>query len=244
MDDTASPEITALSRLAIDSALNCKWSEAAELNRKILESEPQSTAALNRLAKALSEMGTYSEARKIYNQVLEIDSYNLIAAKNLKRIQPFKSDGVIPEGHDLQKLSAASFLQEPGVTKIVNLVKLAEPQRLSTLSTGMSVKIHPKNRSITVTDLNDNYLGVLPDDISHQLIRLTTGGNKYSGTVKAVKQNGLTILIRETFRSKKFRNQPSFLEESHIVSFPSDHISIPTDGLDDSPTAEGEEAEN
>lgn len=229
MDETvSSPEINSLSRQAIEAALNCNWVLAASLNQKIIELKPEDIPSLNRLAKALSEQGKYSEAKKIYSQVLKLDPYNPIAFKNSKRIASFKEDKA-PQENGIHKLSASVFLQEPGVTKIVNLIKVAEPNKLSTLSTGMEVNIVSKSRGVVINDGNNSYLGVLPDDIAHQMLKLIEGGNKYQAIIKSVKNNGLTILIREVFRSKKFRNQPSFLEESHIVSYPSDHLTLSGD---------------
>src|SRR5206468_2099564 len=77
---------------------------------------------------------------------------------------------------------------------------------------GMPVELIVKNRKITILDRRGIYLGILPDDLSHLLLRLIKGGNKYQGFVKSVRSNGLTILIRESFRSKRFKNQPSFPE--------------------------------
>ncbi|TSC66299.1 MAG: TPR protein, partial [Microgenomates group bacterium Gr01-1014_80] len=70
-------------------------------------------------------------------------------------------------------------------------------------------------RGITVTDPEGSYLGVLPDDTAHQLIRLTKGGNRYLAFIKSIRVNGVSILVRETRRSSRFKNQPSFLEYSN-----------------------------
>ena len=115
---------------------------------------------------------------------------------------------------DCVKLSPSLFLQEPGKTKIVNLLKVAEPQKLSQAYCGMKLEIMIKNRRITLVSANGDYLGVLPDDINHHLLRLIKGGNKYNLYIKAIKVNGLSILIKEIHRSKRFKNQPSFLENS------------------------------
>ena len=53
---------------------------------------------------------------------------------------------------------------------------------------------------------------MLPDDTAHLLTRLIKGGNKYELFIKSVRVNALSVLIRETFRSKRFKNQPSFLD--------------------------------
>lgn len=206
-----------LSQLAIDAALGSRWDEALKLNKKIIKDEPQNVDALARLARVYMEMGRSSLAKKYYGEVVKIDPYNPIALKNLKIIKSFKPNGhrneaayIIPS----IKLSASLFLQEPGKTKIVNLLKVAEPQKLSQAYCGMPVEMVIKNRKITIVDSNGDYLGVMPDDISHYLLRLLRGGNKYELFIKSIRVNALAVLIKEVFRSKRFKNQPSFLENS------------------------------
>ncbi len=235
MDDNSSPSDLDLHRKAIDAALNCNWEKAENLNKQIIKDEPKNVACLNRLARALFELGKYQQAKKIYQIVLELDPYNSIAQKNLKKAATFKKNVLKTDGMGKQLnaqttvISPALFLEEAGVTKIVNLIKVAEPQRLSRLYPGWTVKLVTKNRGISVTDENDNYLGVLADDTSHLLLKLIKGGNKYAALIKSVKPNGVTLLIRETFRSKKFRNQPSFLDSSSATTYSSDHISLSYD---------------
>lgn len=204
-----------LSQLAIDAALDSRWEEALKYNKQILKLDPQNVDALNRQARVNMEMGKTNLAKKYYSEVVRIDPYNPIALKNLKIIKSFKSTGQIGLIHNgVSKLSPDLFLQEPGKTKIVNLLKVAEPQKLSKAFCGMKVACLVKNRKITISDEYGNYLGVLPDDINYHLLRLIKGGNKYDFFIKAIKVNGLSVLIKETFRSKKFKNQPSFLESS------------------------------
>ncbi|MBI2600290.1 tetratricopeptide repeat protein [Candidatus Daviesbacteria bacterium] len=215
MDPTESQN---LAKLAIDAALDCRWDDALKLNKQILKLDCTNADTLNRLARVYMEMGKNNLAKKYYSEVIKIDPYNPIALKNLKIIKSFKpggkKDDFIVHTSGTTKLSASLFLQEPGKTKIVSLLKVAEPQKLSKAYCGMQVMILIKNRKITIIDANENYLGVLPDDISHHLLRLLRGGNKYDLFIKSVKVNGLAVLIKETYRSKRFKNQPSFLENS------------------------------
>ena len=212
MDD--SPLFSNLYQKAIDAALDSKWEEALKINRKIIKVDPNNIDALNRQAKAYMELGKPNLAKKYYSEVLKIDPYNPIALKNLKIIKSLKSNGQNFISNCHGKLSPSLFLQEPGKTKIVNLLKVAEPQKLSVVFCGMKVGTIIKNRKITIVDPNGNYLGVLPDDINHRLLRLFKGGNKYELFIKSIRVNGLSIIIKETFRSKSFKNQPSFLEYS------------------------------
>lgn len=226
-----------LYRQALNAALNCEWQEALEINLKLSKLLPDNTECLNRLAKSYFELGKYSLAKKIYAQVLDIDPYNTIAQKNLKKISSFKKNALVANqdnglGHNgllKASLSPSLFLEEPGVTKIVNLVKVAEPQKLLTLSPGSLVNLVAKKRGILVVDSQNLYLGALPDDSAHHLQKLISGGNKYQVIIKSVKNNGLSILIREVFRSKKFKNQASFIDESRVLAYSSDNISLTKD---------------
>lgn len=215
MDDSIPNTFT---QQAIDAALDSKWEEALKLNQQIIKQNPQNVDALNRQAHAYFELGKYSSAKKYYSLALKFDPYNPIAIKNLKIIQAFKK-GVNGDGVKLKsngRISPSLFLQEPGKTKVVACLKVAEPQKLSQAFCGMSVELLFKNRGVTVCDSSGSYLGVLPDDIAYLLGKLIKGGNKYCAHIKSIKVNGLSILIKETFRSARFRNQPSFLEYSTI----------------------------
>lgn len=230
IDETPSPE--ALHKRAIDAAISCNWKNAILLNQQILENEPNNTEVLNRLAKALFETGSYSQAKKIYNQVLEIDPYNTIAQKNLKKVASLKKDGINLASQSMS-LSPSMFLEEPGVTVLVNLVKVAEPQKLLKLSPGTVVNLVPKKRGVSVTDSGNVYLGAFPDDSAFHLLRLLKGGNKYTSIIKSVKPNGLMVLVREIYRSKKFKNQASFLDDTRIVAFSSENIPLMGDSSSD-----------
>ena len=212
MDDSSLP--SNLYQQAIDAALDSKWEEALKINKKIIKLDPKNVDALNRQAKAYMELGKPNLAKKYYSEALKFDPYNPIALKNLKIIKSYKPNGQAPTICSQGRLSPSLFLQEPGKTKMVNLLKVAEPQKLSSAFCGMKVNMVVKSRRITIVDLNGNYLGVLPDDVSHRMLRLSKGGNKYDLFVKSIRVNSLSIIIKEIYRSKKFKNQPSFLEYS------------------------------
>ena len=205
---------TQLHHLAIQAALDNRWSDALKLNQEIIKNNPKNVDALNRQARAYFELGKILQAKKFYSLVLNYDPYNPIAQKNLKILKAAKKNIGMVNGTTNNKVTSSLFLQEPGKTKVVSLIKVAEPQKLSTLYCGMSVKMNIKNRKITILGLDNIYLGVVPDDIAHRLIRLVRGGNKYEVFIKSIRVNSLSVLIKETYRSKRFRNEPSFLDSS------------------------------
>lgn len=237
------PQSSNLTRNAIDAALDCRWEDARKLNRQIIKLDPQNVDALNRQAHIFMEMGRYNLAKKYYCGVIKIDPYNPIALKNLKILKSFKPNGPAEPNHinGQTKLSPLLFLQEPGKTKLVNLLKVAEPQKLSKAFCGMKVDMVIKNRKITIVDSNANYLGVLPDDICHHLLRLLRGGNKYDLFIKSIRVNTLSVLIKETHRSKRFKNQPSFLENSNATLTSEIFTSLDNQNETEEELAEGEE---
>jgi Flp pilus assembly protein TadD len=64
---------------AIALAMQNRWSEAADVNRKIIELYPNDSDAYNRLGKALMEMGLYRDALITYQRAIELDPNNIIA---------------------------------------------------------------------------------------------------------------------------------------------------------------------
>lgn len=216
--------------MAINAALASDWQQAIDLNLQIIDAEPKSVEALNRLARAYFELGKFPEAKEFFDKSLLNDPYNQIAAKFIKRIETCKNKSSktknsLGGNHNCPQVDSDLFIEEPGRTKLITLLKTAEPQKLSLLSPGALVNLNIKNKVIAITDQDDEYLGVLPDDLSHHLVRLIHGGNKYQAIIKTVRINGLSILIRETYRCSRFKNQPSFLDNLNMAQiYSSDNI--------------------
>ena len=61
-----------LDREAVDLALKGEWDRAVEVNRVILELFADDVEAMNRLAKALIELGSYEEAGGVLDRVCTI----------------------------------------------------------------------------------------------------------------------------------------------------------------------------
>ena len=74
-----------LTEQAIAAATAAEWTEAGDINRRILELGPTATAE-NRLAKALWELGELAEAREHYQAALALDPTNRIAERNIDRL--------------------------------------------------------------------------------------------------------------------------------------------------------------
>lgn len=219
-------EDNSLEQSAIQAALAGDWEKAAQINCEILKKNPQDPDVLNRLARAYAELGETEKTKDCYHQVLRIDPANSIASKNLKLLTKSANGTNGKNGYNINPtgsvprgiISLDIFLSEPGRTKLVNLVNVATPATLSALTCGEKVQIVLKKHQVVMESLDGNYLGAIPDDLSHYLISLTHAGNCYEAYVKAVKINILTVIIAEKVRAAKFANQPSFLSRKQSKS--------------------------
>lgn len=235
-----------LTTQAINAALKNDWLKAISVNLSILESNPEDTAALNRLARAYKESGSLKLAKQTYRKVLVFDRFNPIAAKNLKLLESLgKGDHLLKKNQTAINGHACppqTFLEEPGKTKLVNLVNLAPVSLLSGLSCGEKLAFSIKRRTVTVVNENQKYLGALPDDLSLRLIRLIKGGNRYEVFAKTVAKNSLSVFIREVYRSPRLKNQPAFPGANGQYYIPPPQKVFATDdSLEEEEKAPGEE---
>jgi len=202
-----------LNQSAVLAALNSSWDQAIIYNKKILKEDPRNIDALNRLAYAYFESGNPTKAQFHYRQVLKKDPFNPIALRNLQRIREFSNQKFVPKEKRISPPMSV-FLEEPGKTKLVSLVKIAAKSVLSQVRPGDFLYLSPKNHTIAIVDSQKKYLGILPDDLSFRLIKFIKGGNKYEVYVRSVSKNSLLVFLREVFRSSRYNDVPSFLSKT------------------------------
>lgn len=189
---------------AIQTALTGDWNTAVTLNETILEEFPDDIDTINRLAFAYASIGNIKQAKTLYQKVLSLDAQNPIALRNLKRL----NGGGAATNHAIQMNNI--FIEEPGKTKVVEIINVAEKKLLAKLRAGEHVTLQVKRMKIFVLDGEKQYLGMLPDDVGRRLIEFINGGNEYEAYVKTINNLKLIVFIKETKRSAKFKNQPSF----------------------------------
>lgn len=194
-----------LAKKAIQAALQQQWKKAIKINENLLKNNPQDPKTLNRLAHAFFKTNQIKKTKKLYRQVLKIDAVNLIAQRNLEKL-----DQVRTSRKTGGKKIYPSFIREPGKTKTFSLLKLASQDKLAPLEIGDPLQFKTRKRSISLTDSKGQYLGVLPDDIAKHLLFLIKRGNKYEIFVRLVEKNRLVVFIKEIFRSKRNQNLVSF----------------------------------
>ena len=204
-----------LAQKAINYALNGNWKSAIEVNELILQDNPDDVDALNRIARANSELGFYLKARKNTNKVLKIDPYNPIALKNLNRWKGLNKSDVVKS----KSTDADSFLEEPGKTKILPLINLGSNKERVKLDCGDELKFNFHGHRVSLITQDGKYIGRLPDDIGSRIKKLTQLGYEYLALVKCNEENELKIFIREVIKPD-LPNTPTSFPTEKITYIP------------------------
>ena len=206
---------------AIALAMQNRWAEAADVNRKIIELYPNDADAYNRLGKALLEMGRYRDALTTYKRAIELDPNNIIAKKNVERLahlaeqeQPATAEpakeAVRPTNGEGERINPNIFIEETGKTGLTTLMKPGQHAVLLKLTAGDRVDLRVNGNALEVYDEHAQYVGSVEPKLAKRLIGLLEGGNRYTAAVTTVAGNTITIIIRETYQHPSQRGKFSF----------------------------------
>lgn len=196
-----------LTEQAIQLALESRWEEAAAVNRQLLAAVPRDLSTLNRLGKALSEIGRYTEAKQAYSEALEIDPTNNIARKNLDRLAELKDAAGRPSQ---ERIDPRLFIEETGKTAFTNLVDLARRDVLARLTAGDQVYFEREGSILYVRNGGGDRIGRIEPVLANRLTKFMEGGNTYAAGITDLNDHEIRIIIRETFQHPSMFGRVSF----------------------------------
>lgn len=193
---------------AIKHALESRWEEAVAANRQLLESTPRDISALNRLGKALSEMGSYADAKQAYSDALAIDPTNSIARKNLERLALLSEEA--PAARPTERINPQLFIEETGKTGFTTLVNVAPAEVRARLTAGDQVYLHVEGRTLQVRNGAGETIGRVEPRLANRLLKFIDGGNQYAAGITDLDDGTIRIIIRETFQHPSQLGRVSF----------------------------------
>jgi len=196
-------------RQAIALAMQGQWQEAIAVNKSIIEHFPNDMESYNRLGRAYMELGRYSQARESYQRAIELNPYNTIAQKNLRRLEHLIESPTGTEGNPL-KAEPHHFIEEIGKAGIFNLQNLAPKQILARMNSGDKVELKIEGNNLNMENLLGEYLGQVEVKHAQRLIKLMIGGNKYSAAIVSAAEDKITVIIREEYQDPSQVGQISF----------------------------------
>jgi hypothetical protein len=197
---------------AIEHASNNSWEEAINDNLRILELG-RDAETLNRIGKAYLELGNYDEALSYYRQTLSVYPTNVVARKNVARLDQLQSlEGGGVRAKIREHADPEMFIVATGKTALTTLTKVAGPDVVMRLTTGEKLDIEQGSdgKTVLLKDGEDRVIGTLEPHLALRLIEMIRGGNRYSAVVANLDAGGVKVLIREVYQAPGQRSRVSF----------------------------------
>jgi tetratricopeptide (TPR) repeat protein len=215
---------------AVTLALRGRWDEAVAVNDRILSLFPDDADAYNRLGKAYTELGRYSDAHAAYDHTLHIDALNTIAKKNIQRLStltaqrltsaaPTTSTRIEQAGSpagvttpDEVRALPQLFLETMGKTGHTVLVHPATVETLAryTASTPLSLELQD-NRLWAISQRGER-LGEIEPRLAQRLTSFLKAGNRYVAAITTldIQNHTVKVIIRETYQDPSMAGRVSF----------------------------------
>ena len=196
--------------LAIRQAQTSQWDEAVLTNKNILQMFPGETEAYNRLGKAHSELGQYTEARAAYSQTLIYNPKNTIARKNLDRLALLQDNSPQLVHTGTGRIDPQLFIEETGKTGITELLNLASKAVLARVAVGDKVHLHVISHTVLVRNGANEDIGQVEPRLANRLINFMEGGNRYAAAILATENGQMRLIIREEYQHPTMFGKVSF----------------------------------
>tara|TARA_B100000029_G_scaffold210458_1_gene208290 strand:+ start:2620 stop:3327 length:708 start_codon:yes stop_codon:yes gene_type:complete len=207
MEVKAKPDLNSLVKSAIREASNNNWEKAKKLNLIILNISKNNIETLNRLGISYMKLLDKVNATKCFQYVLKISPNNMIAQKNLNKLQLNLEKKKKPLG----KVDALNLVNESG--KSINLnCDISNSKKILNqgIDTGSKLTVKNEKNSLGLYKSNSKIL-IIQNNIAKRVSNLINLGNEYTCTVLGVSENSININIKEKSKSK---------ETMQIISFP------------------------
>ena len=195
-----------MSEQAVKLAVSSRWDEAVSVNREFLRLFGEDPDALNRLGKALSEVGQVSEARKAYGRSIEMDPTNTIARRNLDRLASMQDTALAAQPPS--QLDTRLFVEESGKAAVATL-QAVDPVKGSLLDPGDLVDLQVQGNAVNIVTTAGEYIGMVEPRIGLRLAKMMSAGNQYSAALVST-SGDVKVMLRETVQHPSQIGRVSF----------------------------------
>lgn len=198
------------------ASIEGRWEDAITINDTILERTSRDAEALNRKGRALLELRRLSAARDAYSDALKADPANMIARRNLQRLEMiYHRQDATAEAEDVPPAEATAlprgnvFVEEVGRTWVDELTNPLPVMRLSEVSPGTRLDLTIADGRLFVTD-GDERLGEIEARVARRPVELIEGGNRFEVYALGISGQSLRVIIREVYRDPSQESNVAF----------------------------------
>lgn len=189
-----------LNQEALTASLEHRWDDSIALNDEILGRFPRDAEALNRKGRAFMEQGKLADAREAYSEALKSDPANMIARRNLQRLETlYQADGAdeTAPARNQNIPRANVFIEEIGKTWIDDLAHPAGNDVLAQIAPGDALKLVVDGERVYVHTMQDVLLGQVDQSIGSRMSRFIEIGHEFEIFALGQTMNSLRFIIRE-----------------------------------------------
>ena len=198
------------------ASIEGRWEDSITINDTILERTSKDAEALNRKGRALLELRRLGAARDAYSDALKADPANMIARRNLQRLEMiYHRQDATPETEDTPLGEATPlprgnvFVEEVGRTWVDELTNPLPVVRLSEISPGTRLDLTIADGRLFVTD-GDERLGEIEARVARRPVELIKGGNRFEVYALGISGQSLRVIIREVYRHPSQESNVAF----------------------------------
>ena len=198
---------------ARNAAFEGNWEDAVTLNLQIIDRFQKDADAFNRLGRAYISLGNLDEAKEAYSKALRADPANLIARRNLQRLEILRGQGgrtspAVSRPGPMPRTTA--FLEEVGKTWVDELVNPGELPLLADISAGEELRLSQEDDRLVVLRANGDRVGEVEPKTGRRVMDLMVSGNRYEIFALGLTGQTLRIIIREIYRDPSVATTVSF----------------------------------
>lgn len=201
-----------LGEVARHAAFEGNWEEAVELNLRIVAQSEKDPEAFNRLGRAYISLGKLDDAKDAYTKALRADAANLIARRNLQRLEALRGTGgsnaEITRPGPMSRTSV--FLEEVGRTWVDELVNPNEAILLADITPGEQLVLSEEEDRLVVRRANGARVGEIEPKTGSRVIDLIRRGNRYEIFALGITGQTLRFILREVHRDPANKTTVSF----------------------------------
>lgn len=195
------------------AAFEGNWEDAIIINQQIIERFQKDAEAFNRLGRAYLSLGNLDDAKDAYSKALRADPANLIARRNLQRLEILRGHSGKPSA-DVTRPGpmprTTAFLEEVGKTWVDELVNPGELQILADVSPGEELSLSEEDGRLVARRASDDRLGEVEPKTGHHVLELMGSGNRYEMFALGLSGHTLRTILREVFRDPSVATVVSF----------------------------------
>jgi tetratricopeptide (TPR) repeat protein len=200
--------------LARRAALDGNWETAIQMDQEIIDRWPRDADAYNRLGRALLEYRRVGAAYDAYSSALKIDPANMIARRNLQRLELLRHRKGEEPAQDQSRDSViprtSVFIEEVGKTWVDELVNPASMEELADVYSGEQLELSIEEGRLVVRRANGQRVGEVEAKTAERIIDLLSGGNKYEVFALGLSAASLRVILREVYRDPSQAGRLSF----------------------------------